>query len=241
MVEFNKYYTLMCKDELEDYFNILDEVAKSRPTPNRSIDQIFMFTEYMLLQAVLLKPRVKGKDLIFIGDGDHISVALAKIAEPKSITVLDIDNRILDNISMWGEKIKYTIHTHQYDVFNPMSKIFQNKFDFFYTNPPYGSKNNGESIIAFMKRGMESIKKRASGCIVMPFQESKEWTIKNSINIEKFILENGFVIDEKINDLHKYDLKEEPDLTSCNLIIKRVNSVKQDWKGKRLESIEGFY
>ena len=90
-----------------------------------------------------------------MGDGDHISVLYGIYARPKSITVLDIDPRIVKSIRKIGKKYKVEINSFQYDVLKPLPKKFLKKFNFFSTNPPYGSKNAGQSGIAFISRFIE--------------------------------------------------------------------------------------
>lgn len=58
------------QEELE----LVQEISALRPKPNRAIDQIYMKPICMLWQVKLIAPYLFGKDVIFMGDGDHESV-----------------------------------------------------------------------------------------------------------------------------------------------------------------------
>lgn len=248
MLDLLQSYTAMCSSSKIKFQNrsvtkleFAENVTVTRPKPKREIDQIYMLPVFTLLQGELLRDYVNNKNLIFIGDGDHISVILAKLCNPKSITVLDIDERVLTSIKAWGKRIGFNIKTVHYDIFDALPLEFRNNYDFFYTNPPYGSKCEGESVIAFAKRGIEACKEGSLGCLVIPHQEHKPWTITNMLKIQKFLFGEGYLIEAKINDLHQYALETEPELTSCNLIVRRMDYRKPSWEGKAISNIKGFY
>lgn len=167
---FKQILTLkITQEELE----LVQEISALRPKPNRTIDQIYMKPICMLVQAKLIASYLDNKDLIFIGDGDHQSVLCGIYSSPKSITVLDIDSRIVKSIPSVGRRHNIEIDAYQYDVLKPLPKRFIRKFNFFYTNPPYGSKNAGQSGIVFISRCIEACKFPSEGCIVLPHDNER--------------------------------------------------------------------
>ena len=66
------------KKELHSLSNFLDQV---RPKPIREFDQIYMKTNDMISQAELTLPMLKGKRILFLGDGDGMSVLFTKLFE----------------------------------------------------------------------------------------------------------------------------------------------------------------
>jgi predicted methyltransferase len=169
-----------------------------------------------------------------MGDGDHISVLCGIYAQPKSITVLDTDPRIVKNIKEIGKKYKVKINTFQYDVLKPLPEKFLKKFNFFYTNPPYGSKNTGQSGIVFISRCIEACKYPSEGCIVLPHDNERPWTREVMENTQKFLLKQGWIIVEKLVGLHIYYL-DDATLASGTMIVEQIKNVKSPIEGKSIK------
>ena len=218
------------QEELE----LVQEISSLRPPPNRAIDQIYMKPICMLYQVKLLASYLNEKNLLFMGDGDHISVLYGIYARPKSITVLDIDPRIVKSIRKIGKKYKVEINSFQYDVLKPLPKKFLKKFSFFYTNPPYGSKNAGQSGIAFISRSIEACKFPSAGCIVLPHDNERPWTKKIMENTQKFLLKHGWIIVEKLVGLHIYYL-DDATLASGTMIVEQIKDIEPPIRGKSIK------
>lgn len=218
------------QEELE----LVQEISSLRPSPNRAVDQIYMKPICILWQVKLIAFYLIGKDLIFMGDGDHISVLCGIYAKPKSITVLDIDPRIVKSIREIGKKYKVKINTFQYDVLKPLQEKFLKKFNFFYTNPPYGSKNAGQSGIIFINRCIEACKFPSRGCIVLPHDNERKWTKEVMKNTQKFLLKQGWIIVEKLVGLHIYYL-DDATLASGTMIVEQIRNVKSPIEGKTIK------
>lgn len=208
----------------QEEMEIVDKICLARPAPNRTIDQIYMKPVCMLTQIKLVASYLENKDIIFMGDGDHMSVLSGVFAKPASITVLDIDSRILESVKRVGQKFDLEIETHQYDVIDPLPDYLANAFNFFYVNPPYGSKNAGESGIVFISRCIEACKVKSSGCIILPYDYKRNWTRRAMRNIQRFLLNTGYVITEKINGLHIYYL-DDVTLASSTMIVDRMEVI----------------
>ena len=217
----------------QEEMKIVDTINKSRPSPNRAIDQIYMKPVCMITQTKSVAPYLQSKDIVFVGDGDHMSIMSGIFAEPASMTVLDIDPRVLESVHRLGKKFNLEIETCQYDVLNPLPDYLTNAFDFFYTNPPYGSKNAGKSGIVFISRCIEACKAKSSGCIILPYDHERDWTKKAMFNIQKFLLNTGYVIAEKINYLHIYYL-DDATLASSTMIVDRIENISPSIKHKKI-------
>ena len=74
------------------------------------------------------------------------------------------------------------------DAFPP-----SNRFDHFYTNPPWGASNNGESVNVFTQRGMEAIGHDGQGMIVIADDEELEWPKHVLACVQRFALLPGFL------------------------------------------------
>lgn len=228
-----------------EIFNTISDVVANRPDPRPEIDRVYMKTGDMWKQAQHISHYFQNENVIFIGDGDAMSLCLMHLSRqgflnlgPSSIQVLDLDPEVVFSINKFSERYKYNVKATIYNVADPLPIEFQNYFDAFYTNPPYGSANHGSSVIAFSQRGIEACKSQAIGCIVLADYPRKFWSDHVLGITQNFFLKQEFVIAEMIPQMHHYHLPQEYNLTSCSLIGRRqsrhlpVNSVALNEKDK---------
>src|SRR4051812_15119726 len=146
--------------DLRQAINAVSDVVQNRPRPLREFDQIYMKTGDMVLQSELVARWADGKRLAFIGDGDAISVCVAYLHTrnivpygPSRITVFDFDERICQAVERFAdhERLEY-LDAQLYNCLDAFPG--PTNFDCFYTNPPWGASNDGESVKVFMQRGI---------------------------------------------------------------------------------------
>jgi len=240
--------------DLRKSINFISDVVNNRPMPIRALDQIYMKHADMLLQIEHISKWLSEKTAIFIGDGDAIALCLVYLqkkeeieSDIKKILVLDFDERIVNSVNVFAQKHDLTglIEAELYNVADPLPENCWHKFDCFYCNPPYGQSNDGRSITAFMQRGFEATNQNAIGCIVMADSPDRLWTRIVLREVQKEILGGGFVISEMIPRFHSYHLDDDPDLTSCSLIINRIGnenvSERYDSQPLSKEILDNFY
>ena len=155
--------------DLRRAINAVSDVVQNRPRPLREFDQIHMKTGDMVLQSEVVADWSDKKRLAFIGDSDAISVAVAylmvrKVLDfgPSKITVLDFDERIVSAVKRFADKERLELlDAELYNVLDPFPDL--QKYDCFYTNPPWGASNNGESANVFIQRGIEAVQHDGEG------------------------------------------------------------------------------
>ncbi|ESQ87269.1 hypothetical protein ABENE_17350 [Asticcacaulis benevestitus DSM 16100 = ATCC BAA-896] len=96
------------------------------------------------------------------------------------------------------------------------------KYDCFYTNPPWGASNAGESVKVFTQRGMEAIGWQGEGLVVIADDNQLAWPQQVLARSQLFALENGFFVSKFQPKMHLYHLDDEPDLKSCNMFFRSV-------------------
>ena len=211
--------------DLKAAINAVSDVVQNRPRPLREFDQIYMKTGDMVMQSEFISRWADGKRLAFIGDGDAISVCTAyftakKILDtgPEQITVFDFDERIVRAIN----------HFAEHECINHLNAVLYNcldafpetdPFDCFYTNPPWGASNDGESVKVFTQRGMEALHFSGHGAIVIADDPELAWPKQVLHRVQEFAIKNQFFVSRMLPQLHSYHLDDAPDLKSCNLII----------------------
>jgi len=216
--------------DLKAAINAISDVVQNRPRPLRDFDQIYMKTGDMVLQSELVAKWANGKRLAFIGDGDAISVCVALLKQrgilgygPTLITVFDFDERICGAIKRFAdhERIE-TLDSVHYNCADALPEGVIGSFDCFYTNPPWGASNGGESVKAFMQRGFEATAYAGEGLVVIADDHELEWPQQVLAAAQKFALDAGQFVQKMQSRMHLYHLDDNPDLRSCNLFFKAL-------------------
>jgi predicted methyltransferase len=214
--------------DLRSAINAISDVVQNRPRPIRKVDQIYMKAGDMVLQSELVAHWANGKRLAFIGDGDAIGVCVAYLQKrgiieygPSKIVVYDFDERIGGSVKRFAdaERLEH-VDAELYNCLDPFPG--PSTFDCFYTNPPWGQSNEGESVKVFVQRGMEATGYAGEGMIVIADDHEREWPQLVLANVQKFVTESGFFVQKMTPQLHQYHLDDAPDLRSCNLMIKAL-------------------
>jgi len=208
----------------------LSDVVINRPSPLRLYDQIYMKLPDMLLQAEVMGRWFNGRSVAFIGDGDAIGLALAHLGTqrlipgcPRRIHILDFDERIVHSVRNFASEhsIEGVISSELYNVADPLPREHWQEYDAFYTNPPWGAFNGGSSVRAFVNRGIEATKPRAWGSIVIGDHRDFSWTQEVLACTQAHVQEAGFHVAEMLPEFHRYHLDDNPEITSCCLIVRR--------------------
>jgi len=225
--------------DLRAAINAISDVTQNRPQPLREFDQIFMKVADMVLQADFLARRFDGMDVVFIGDGDSIALSALHLKAkdvidygPNSVLVLDFDERIVKSIIRFSEKYCFNdkISSHLYNVADPLPPDFLHSRDAFYTNPPWGASNGGESVFVFLERGIEAVKEKALGMLVIADDPETHWTQSVLHGSQGLANSHGFLVAEMLPEQHLYHLDDAPDLKSCSCLFRRIEA--QKWADK---------
>jgi len=237
--------------DLKDAINAVSDVVQNRPRPLRDFDQIYMKTGDMVMQSELVSRWANGKRLAFIGDGDAISVCVALLkarnifAEgPSHITVFDFDERICSAISRFADHEGITtLESRLYNAADAFPSDMIGQFDYFYTNPPWGASNAGESVKAFMQRGFEATNYAGEGLVVIADDHERDWPQHVLAQVQKFALERDQYVQKMQSRMHLYHLDDDPDLRSCNLFFKALPMDRPPVESAPLskERLDNFY
>ncbi|HUY08603.1 MAG TPA: bis-aminopropyl spermidine synthase family protein [Candidatus Dormibacteraeota bacterium] len=214
--------------DLRAAINAVSDVVQNRPRPLRIYDQIYMKAGDMVLQSQVVARWAKDKRLAFIGDGDAISICVAYLQRrgivpygPSKIMVFDFDERICNAVTRFADKER--IENLSAQLYNCLdSFIGATNFDCFYTNPPWGASNGGESAKVFVQRGMEAAGFSGEGMVVVADDLELEWPKRVLASIQAFAIDSGYFVQEMVPQLHTYHLDDAPDLRSCNLVLKAL-------------------
>ncbi len=238
--------------DLRKAINAISDVVQNRPVPLREFDQIYMKVADMVIQAEYVARVFDDKDVVFVGDGDGIALSAAHLKAqkvinygPQSITLLDFDERIVNSVRRFGEKLSphIKISSHLYNVADALPPEHFGVYDGFHINPPWGASNDGESVIAFFERGSQATKAKSLGIVVIADDPDLLWTQGVLRDTQCRALELGYVVAEMLPQLHLYHLDDAPDLRSCSCLFRRIDPSCMQTVSEPLESarLENFY
>ena len=221
---------MMDEIDLREAVNAISDVIQNRPRPLREFDQIYMKAGDMVLQSELVARWADGKRLAFIGDGDAISVCVAYLHKrgilnygPTQIHLFDFDGRICGAVERFADKEGLAnLGATLYNCVDAFPNCDQ--FDCFYTNPPWGASNLGESVKVFTRRGMEAVGYKGEGMVVIADDHEIPWPQEVLGATQQFALRSGFFVQRMMQKVHQYHLDDAPDLKSCNLVLKALPS-----------------
>ena len=209
--------------DLREAINAVSDVIQNRPRPLREFDQIHMKAGDMVLQSEIVADWAEGKRLAFIGDGDAISVCVAYLQArevlpfgPSMITVFDFDERTVHAVKRFADRESIgNLDAVLYNVLDAFPQ--QNEHELFYTNPPWGHYNDGESVNAFVERGFEAIGYDGQGMVVIADDDELDWPKDVLGQVQAYSANKGFFVSKMQRKLHSYHLDDNPDLKSCNM------------------------
>ena len=230
----------------------LSDVIINRPPPLRFFDQIYMKLPDILLQAEITARWCDGKSVLFIGDGDAIALSMMHLSKkglitgkPNHATVLDFDERIVNSVNHFARNhgLADRIQAELYNVADPLPERHWGRHDAFYTNPPWGASNEGESVCAFVDRGIEGVKPNAIGLIIIGDHPAFSWTHQVLRTTQRLTFDKGFCVAEMLPEFHLYHLDDSPELKSCCLVVRRYDGTPLSYESRTLakERLDRFY
>jgi predicted methyltransferase len=214
--------------DLRAALNAVSDVVENRPRPLREFDQIYMKSGDMVMQSEFVARWADGKRLAFIGDGDGISVCAAYLHHrgilsygPSRIVVYDFDERICQAVKRFADRER--LENLDAELYNCIDAFpGPTSYDCFYTNPPFGASNDGESVNAFVQRGIEAVGYCGEGVAVVADDPELEWPKRVLANLQTFALSRGFFVQRMMPQVHSYHLDDAPELRSCNVLFRAL-------------------
>jgi len=202
--------------------SLLVETLEGRPEPIRRYDQIHMVLSDAAQYLSFIAPICEGKRVIFMGDSDGLALGLAVAAgqgilpSPKQVTLCDFDQRVLQFVQEAAKSggVSDFVSVELYNVFDPLPKPLQMKFDVFHTNPPYGRYNSGRSVMAFLERCFGATRIDGEGILVLGNDPRYPWTEVILRDVLQYLIGRKVTPSQVLTRVHRYILDDEPELES---------------------------
>jgi len=147
---FQKYINLVKPSVLTKYdwvqlinqkekISFLEKILSGRLPPKRSLDQFDASVDTLLRRAKFLEINgsISDSKVLFLGDYDLTSLAVAKTGGAKEIHVIDIDQDLLKFIKQISDNYQFPIFTHLQDLRLGFPEELLSSFDVVFTDPPF--------------------------------------------------------------------------------------------------------
>lgn len=222
-----RYYDVRCPEcngrgFKYDAFGILDEfkrIAKDRPLPIAEFDQGYICEEDLMQRIEFIYERgdVEGTKIAVIGDDDLISIALSLTGLPEKITVLEIDDRVIDFINKTAKERNLPVKAHKFDIRHDVPEQFRRKYDVFITDPV----ETIPGITLFLSRAADTLVDNGAGYFGLTHIEA---SLKKWVKIENLLLDMNFVITDMLRDFNVYPMKNNLERSEEGYLVKKMIS-----------------
>lgn len=157
---------------------------------------------------------IKNIKIAMLGDHDFTSIALKILCKDCDVTVFDVDRDVLNFVHDFDCDIKTTYADFRFGIHNQ----FNDMFDLLFTDPPYTA--NG--MDCFLKNAKNLCKKNIYSSIICSYY-CGDLSIKNGLNVQKTILNNGLYIESIEHKFNKYNFAESLGYCSDLYCFRMVN------------------
>jgi predicted methyltransferase len=202
----------------QDLEQIYTTIERNNYHVKRKYDQFLATIDTMIRRGLLLisKFDIWQRNILFLGDDDLTSIAVALTRQAQKITVIDIDPDILSIIDKAATKYKFSIQTIMSDLRQTNLKQFKQQYDVVFTDPPYTQGG----IELFLTQAINLLKKRNSSSLYFCYGNS-ERAREKILEIQKLILEKQLVITSLISHFNRYygaySIGGNSDLYHCSI------------------------
>lgn len=198
--------TVTLQGSFSRILNEFEEIVRQRPPARAEFDQGYVDPVSTVARVAVMYQRgdLENQDVLLIGDDDLTSIAIALTGMARRITVLEIDERLVEFIALQAREKGWTnLSVHRYDVRDPLPRELEGQFDTFLIDPV----ETLPGIRLFLSRCALSLRGRGSaGYFGLTHLEASrdKWHA-----IQRLILNMNFVITDIIHDFQEYELERE--------------------------------
>jgi hypothetical protein len=217
-------------------------ITKNRPSAAALHNQGYMTIFSLFRRAELIADLgdADGKRVAILGDDDLLSIALCLACRPESVTVFEIDERVVDFIDRTARDRGLPITAEQRDLRDPLPARFRARFDTFVTDP----SETIAGLKMFVGRGLCLLRsgKGRAGYFGLTSIEASVWKWHK---LQKWMLDGYLITLTHIIPGSAYyynwpDLVNQTEMFNLDCLNRKPSTQWFNSALVRLETIEGF-
>ncbi len=179
----------------------LGKIKLLTPRPHREFDQFTATTEATAKRALLMSENndLARRRVIFLGDDDLTSIAVAMTEPAIELQVLEIDRRLVTLIKETSKRMRLGIRVTEADLRTDVPREMLGRFDVVFTDPPY----TPSGVALFLNQAISVLKRTQTSRIYLCYGTSDK-SRERELVIQEIINERGLVIRTKLPDFNHY-------------------------------------
>ncbi|MEV0085146.1 bis-aminopropyl spermidine synthase family protein [Saccharopolyspora sp. NPDC050642] len=176
------------------------EFVESGPAPTAALDHVTATPETALRRAEWLRDTydLRGAQVLCLGDHDLTSLALSIVVPSASVTVVDVDERILEHIDSVSAEHGFAVRTMHADLRFGVPPVLESSADLVFTDPPY----TPEGIGLFATRAAECLAGPNSRLLIAYGYSPRTPALGHKVQQE--LLRLGMVFEAILPRFHRY-------------------------------------
>ncbi|MFC4000467.1 bis-aminopropyl spermidine synthase family protein [Prauserella oleivorans] len=202
----------LCKDAIPGYRELAGRPADAGPEftetvaryladvppPLPALDHVQATTDTVVRRARWLDEHfdLRSARLTFVGDHDLTSLAVRALRPEANLTVIDVDDRILEYIDRHSDR---TIHTVHADLRFGLPLAVTGKADVVFSDPPYTPEGMG----LFAARGLDCLADPPNGRLVLAYGYSPRHPALGH-QAQRALLALGLTFEAIVPGFHRY-------------------------------------
>ncbi|WP_347177100.1 bis-aminopropyl spermidine synthase family protein [Parafrankia sp. EAN1pec] len=185
-----------------DGLGALALLIKNAPAPRRDLDHVAATAGTLARRATWLDTTydLAGRRVLFVGDHDLTSVALARRQPGAEITVVDLDERTLAYIDATARSEGLSIRTLFGDLRFTLPPAAREWADLVLTDPPY----TPEGVGLFLGRALAGLGDRKNGVVVVAYGHSRLHPMLG-FQVQQSMQQFGVVFEAILPAFNRYD------------------------------------
>ncbi|ADP82984.1 bis-aminopropyl spermidine synthase family protein [Pseudofrankia inefficax] len=180
----------------------LSALIAAAPRPRADLDHVAATATTALARAVWLRDTydLAGARLLCAGDHDLTSLAAASLIPGLRVTVVDVDEELLDFVGEQAARRRLPVQTLFADLRFGLPPSVAGDADLVFTDPPY----TPDGVALFCARGAEALRDRERGRVLLAYGFSDR-TPTLGWKVQRALSDAGFVIEAMLPGFHAYD------------------------------------
>ncbi|WP_143532595.1 bis-aminopropyl spermidine synthase family protein [Saccharothrix sp. ALI-22-I] len=181
--------------------SILADIADV-PPPLSALDHVQATAETALKRALWLNTTydLAGRTLLCLGDHDLTSLAVCAVNPDVEVVVVDVDDRLLEYISVRAEERGWPVRTVHADFRFGLPPALLESADLVFSDPPY----TPEGIALFAGRAIECLADMGRGRVLLAYGFSDR-TPALGLKVQQELQRLGLVFEAILPAFHRFD------------------------------------